>query len=145
MSPKMRSAIQAVVGVAATLLLGTACGDDKSTASEATSAVVAGKPLDIAFRALASPTSGNNKIEALVKQADGAPVTDATVSVTFRMPAMPAMNMPEMHTTAPLTSQGDGRYTGTGELMMAGSWNVTVNVSRGGEQLGSARFTLLAK
>ncbi len=145
MSFRVRSAIQAVAGVAAALLLGTACGDDKSAATEAKSAVVAGKPLEITFRTLAAPTSGNNKVEAVVKQADGAPVTDATVSVTFRMPPMPAMNMPEMHTTAPLTHQGDGRYTGTGELMMAGSWNVTVNVSRAGAQLGSARFTLLAK
>jgi hypothetical protein len=145
MSSRVRSAIQAVVGVAATLLLGTACGDDKSPAAEAKPAVVAGQPLDIAFRTLASPTSGTNKIEAVVKQADGTPVTDATVSVTFRMPAMPAMNMPEMHTTAPLTHQGDGRYTGTGELMMAGTWNVTVTVSRDGAQLGSSRLTLLAK
>jgi nitrogen fixation protein FixH len=145
MNPRARSSIQAVVGVVAALLLGTACGDDKSASTEPKPAAAAGKPLEITFRTLASPTSGNNKVEAVVKQADGTPVADATVSVTFRMPAMPSMNMPEMHTTAPLTSQGDGRYTGTGELMMAGSWNVTVNVSRNGEQVGSSRFTLLAK
>ena len=40
MSFRVRSAIQAVAGVAAALLLGTACGDDKSAATEAKSAVV---------------------------------------------------------------------------------------------------------
>jgi hypothetical protein len=61
------------------------------------------------------------------------------------MPAMPAMNMPEMHSTTALVHQGDGRYVGTGQLEMAGSWNVTVSVARNGTQLGNARFSLLAK
>jgi hypothetical protein len=55
----------------------------------------------------------------VVKQ-DGKPVTDAAVAVTFRMPAMPSMNMPEMHSTTPLAHEGEGRYTGTGQLEMTG-------------------------
>ena len=81
---------------------------------------------------------------AVVTQ-DGKPVTDATVAATFRMPAMPSMNMPEMHSTASLEHQGGGRYVGTGALVMNGTWNVTVTVSRGDAELGSSRFTLLAK
>ena len=146
MSIQSRSAIKAIVGIAAALLLGTACGDDQPTSSAGSKPAVANKPaLTITFRTLESPTSGDNKVEAVVKKADGTPVTDATVAATFRMPAMPAMNMPEMHSTAPLAHQGDGRYVGTGELMMAGTWNVTVTVSRDGAQLGSSRFTVVAK
>jgi len=136
-----------VAGVASVLLLGTACSDDRGTSSAtpAASAATSGQPLQITFRALGSPATGDNKVEATVKQADGTPITDANVSVTFRMPAMPSMNMPEMHSTTTLTHQGDGRYVGTGELEMAGSWNVTVNVSRNGAQVGTSRFTLQAK
>jgi hypothetical protein len=72
-------------------------------------------------------------------------VVDASVSATFSMPAMPAMNMPEMHTTTALEHQGGGRYVGTGQLSMTGTWNVTVTVSRDGARVGSARFTLMAK
>jgi len=55
------------------------------------------------------------------------------------------MNMPEMHSTTPLTHEKDGRYVGTGQLEMAGTWNVTVTVARGGTQVGSSRFSLQAK
>jgi hypothetical protein len=150
MSHRIRSTAIAVVAIAATALLGNACSDDRAATSSkpgvagSSPAAASTKGLDIAFHTLASPTSGENKVEAVVKQ-DGKPVTDADVSVTFRMPAMPSMNMPEMHSTTALAHQGDGRYVGTGQLEMAGSWNVTVNVSRNGMQLGNARFSLLAK
>src|SRR3954468_7558813 len=42
---------------------------------------------------------GDNTFEAMVMQ-DGKPVDDATVSVEIFMPAMPAMKMAEMKTTA---------------------------------------------
>ena len=134
-----------VTAVAAMLLLDTACSDDRATSGSAPVATANGQPLAITFRTLSSPVTGDNKVEATVKTADGKPVTDANVSATFRMPPMPTMNMPEMHSTTALTHQGDGRYIGTGQLEMAGSWNVTVNVSRDGKQLASSRFTLQAK
>jgi len=144
MSHHLRSSIAAIIAIAATLLVGTACSDDRGTSSTAPAATANAQGIDIAFRTLASPTSGDNKVEAVLKQA-GKPVTDADVSVTFRMPAMPSMNMPEMHSTTSLAHEGAGRYVGTGQLEMAGSWNVTVTVSRNGAQVGSQRFSLIAK
>jgi len=123
---------------AAVTLFGTACGQAPSNAADA------GNGLTISFKTIDEPAQGANKLEAVVKQ-NGKPVTDATVAVTFRMPAMPNMNMPEMHSTTPLTHEKDGRYVGTGQLEMTGTWNVTVTVSRGGAQVGSSRFSLLAK
>lgn len=138
--------LPAIGGIAALLLLGTACSDDRApTTAAGQAASTEGQGLSITFRTLDSPVAGDNKVEAIVKQADGTPVTDANVSVTFRMPAMPTMNMPEMHTTTPLVHEASGRYVGTGQLQMAGSWNVTVNVMRNGAQAGSARFTVQAK
>ena len=146
MDRRIHSASRSIAMFAAVLLLGTACGQDPATPpTAATSAGAAGGgALTIAFKSIDAPTKGDNEVEAVVTQS-GKPVTDATVAATFRMPAMPSMNMPEMHSTAALEHQGAGRYVGTGELVMNGTWNVTVTVSRGDAELGSARFTLLAK
>jgi nitrogen fixation protein FixH len=134
-----RSSVQALALLAAVTLFGTACGQAPSS-----TAADAGNGMTISFRTIDEPAKGANKIEAVVKK-DGKPVTDATVAVTFRMPAMPNMNMPAMQSTAPLTHESDGRYVGTGQLEMAGTWNVTVTVARDGAQVGSSRFSLQAK
>jgi hypothetical protein len=90
------------------------------------------------------PTSGDNTIEVIVRQRDGSPVTDARVEVVFSMPAMPSMNMPAMRSAAALTHQAEGRYRGTGELSMDGTWNVAVTVFRGAEQIGSRNLSVIA-
>lgn len=139
MSHVIHSSAKMLALLAAVTLFGTACGQAPSS-----TAADAGNGLTITFKTINQPAQGANKLEAVVKQ-DGKPVTDATVEATFRMPAMPSMNMPEMHSTTPLTHEKDGRYVGTGQLEMAGTWNVTVTVARGGVQVGSSRFSLQAK
>jgi len=91
------------------------------------------------------PKSGSNAVEVVVKGADGRPVSDATVKVVFSMPAMPSMNMPAMRSEAALAHDSDGRYRGTGDLSMAGTWNVAVTVSRGAEEIGSRSLSIIAK
>lgn len=91
------------------------------------------------------PQAGDNKVEVSVKQADGTPLTDATVTAVFYMPAMPSMSMPEMRSTFALSSAGNGIYRGTGDLVMSGTWDVTVNVVRGQEKVGSKKLTVIAK
>ena len=130
--------MKALALLAAVTLFGTACGQAPSSAADA------GNGLTISFKTIDEPAQGANKLEAVVKE-NGKPVTDATVAVTFRMPAMPNMNMPEMHSTTPLTHDKDGRYVGTGQLEMSGTWNATVTVARNGTQIGSSRFSVLAK
>jgi nitrogen fixation protein FixH len=88
--------------------------------------------------------AGENTLEATVVQ-DGKPVTDATVSTEFFMAAMPAMKMPEMRTTADLAHEGNGTYRGKTQVTMAGSWDVTVTVMRGGQEIGRTKTTVLAK
>jgi nitrogen fixation protein FixH len=142
MNFRIRATATILAGMAATLLFGTACSDDTPAAKSGGGAAGG---LAISFRTLDAATQGDNKVEVVVKQPDGKPVNDAAVAVTFRMPAMPSMNMPEMHNTVSLAPQGEGRYTGTGQLEMTGSWQVAVTVSRDGAQLGTQRFTLQAK
>ena len=93
----------------------------------------------------APPKTGENRFEAMVMDQKGQPVTDANVSAEFHMAAMPQMNMPEMRNRVDLTHEGSGRYTGTGMVMMAGSWDVTVTVSRGGQMLDSEQVTVNAQ
>ena len=91
------------------------------------------------------PAEGDNTFVVTVTRSDGSPVTDATVTTVFSMPAMPSMNMPAMRSEAALDHEAEGRYRGTGQLEMGGAWNVAVTVARGSEELGSRRFSIVAK
>ncbi len=100
----------------------------------------------IEFRGEADPlTAGDNAIEVTVKQRDGSPVTDAVVTAVFSMPAMPSMNMPAMRTSTTFVHEANGRYRGNSQLAMGGTWNVAVTVSRGSEELGTRRLSVVAK
>ena len=61
------------------------------------------------------------------------------------MAAMPSMNMPEMRNSVALKHAGDGRYRGTGNVAMAGRWDVTVSVSKGGKEIGTRKLTVTAR
>lgn len=90
------------------------------------------------------PRMGEITFEAMVTSG-GQPVTDADVSVELFMAAMPSMNMAEMRNTAALTHEGGGRYRGMGNVMMAGNWDATVSVKRGGQQVGARKVPITAK
>ena len=105
-----------------------------------------GQGVAIEFRSDPNPpVSGDNTFEVVVTEPNGSPVTDATVEAVFSMAAMPSMNMPAMRTEAPLTHQGSGRYRGTGQLSMSGTWNVIITASRGAEEIGRRTFSVIAK
>jgi hypothetical protein len=102
--------------------------------------------LDIMLRSQPDPPrSGDNMFEVTVRDAAGQPVSDADVTVTFFMAAMPSMNMPEMRNSVPLTHQGGGSYRGGGTVMMAGEWDVTVTASRAGQQIASETFDVVTR
>ena len=134
------------------LLLGAmalaACSNNDAPAAATTATVTAataGGQLEIAF--LSDPTpphTGTNNVKVTVKQPDGTPINDAEVTAVFYMPAMPTMNMPEMHSDFVLAPQGEGTYAGEGDLVMGGTWNVTVDVARGGEKVATSKFSVIA-
>lgn len=104
------------------------------------------QPAQIAFKTLPDPPrSGGNTVEVTVKDAKGAPVKDANVEVRFHMAAMPTMSMPEMQSLFATTHVADGVYRGKGNLVMGGSWEVTVTVTRGAERPARKKFTVVAK
>ncbi len=102
--------------------------------------------LSITFRPQPDPPrTGESTFEVIVKDSAGMPVADAEVTATLFMPAMPTMNMPAMRSATTLAPAGNGVYRGTGQVLMGGRWDVTVNVSRGGQRLGTGQFALTAK
>jgi hypothetical protein len=106
------------------------------------------QPIDIALRYQPDPpTMGDNTFDVEVKRGI-TPVTDATVSLELYMAAMPDMKMPEMRTNVQLSQvehDGGGRYRGKGNIAMAGTWDATVKVMRGGQEVGSRKFSVTAK
>ena len=100
--------------------------------------------LDIMLTSKPSPPkTGDNTFEVMVKDPAGRPITDAEVTAMFHMAAMGAM--PEMKNSVTLKHQKEGRYVGTGQVMMAGKWDVTVMVKRAGKEIGSKKFPVTAQ
>jgi membrane fusion protein, copper/silver efflux system len=90
------------------------------------------------------PRKGKNIFRVKLTDAQGSPIDGAQVSVTFYMPAMPAMGMAAMKGSPQLSAKDGGIYEGTGELGSGGSWQVTLTASRGGKIIGTRHFTLNA-
>ena len=55
------------------------------------------------------------------------------------------MNMPAMRSEAKLSPAGGGTYRGMGQVLMAGRWDATVTVMRGGQRLGSKQLPVVAR
>ena len=150
------SASTYMAAVACIALSLTACGtsDDRSTIGVTTkpgTAPISGAAAEPGGANLEfsmtpdPPRAGRNAIAVMLRRADGVPVTDAQVHVVFSMPAMPSMNMPAMRSESTLVHVSQGRYEGTGELSMGGTWNVAVTASRGSEELATKRLSIVAK
>jgi Cu(I)/Ag(I) efflux system membrane fusion protein/cobalt-zinc-cadmium efflux system membrane fusion protein len=67
------------------------------------------------------------------------------VSVTFFIPAMPAMGMAAMNTTAKLSDKGNGLYEGTGSLGSGGTWRVTITAQKNGQLIATKQLSVDAK
>ena len=95
---------------------------------------------------LMQPTTlkmGDNTFEVMVTGADGKPVSNADVSIVLVM--RKTASMAEMRNEVKLASSGAGLYAGPGQVMMAGTWSVTVGVRQGGKEIGQKQAKLTAK
>ena len=109
-------------------------------------AAAAGSTVDIAFRSAPDPPkTGESTFEVAVRDKSGRPIAGADVSVQQYMPAMPTMNMPAMRNETKLADAGGGVYRGPAHVMMAGRWDVTVTVTKGGQPIGRKQFAIVAK
>jgi len=90
------------------------------------------------------PRRGDNLFRVKLTDASGAPISGAEVSVTFSMPAMPAMGMAAMRTSVTLSDKGNGLYEGSGKLQSGGTWQVTIQVKKNGQILASKQLSINA-
>jgi Cu(I)/Ag(I) efflux system membrane fusion protein/cobalt-zinc-cadmium efflux system membrane fusion protein len=91
-----------------------------------------------------TPRLGSNTLRVKLTGAGGVPVTGAQVTVTFFMPAMPAMGMAAMRNVATLSDKGGGIYEGSGEIQMGGTWQVTVLATKEGQTIAQKQISVTA-
>jgi Cu(I)/Ag(I) efflux system membrane fusion protein/cobalt-zinc-cadmium efflux system membrane fusion protein len=88
------------------------------------------------------PRKGTNTVRVKLTGTDGKPAIGAQVSVTFALPAMPAMGMAGQHANATLTEMGNGDYEGAVQLPSGGTWTTIVTVQRGGKTIATKQLSL---
>jgi RND family efflux transporter MFP subunit len=90
------------------------------------------------------PRKGSNTIRVKLSEAGGAPISGADLSVTFFMPAMPAMGMAAMRAPVSLSDKGNGLYEGSAQLDSGGTWQVTVVAKKNGQTIASKQLSVNA-
>jgi len=90
------------------------------------------------------PAKGENTVRVKLTCADGKAIVDAQATVVFYMAAMPAMGMAAMRETATLADKGNGIYEGPVQLGSGGTWQVNINVQRGGQTIGARQLSVTA-
>jgi RND family efflux transporter MFP subunit len=90
--------------------------------------------------------SEDNHFRVTLTDAAGKPITDARVTVTLIMPAMPSMGMAEMKSSCELAWKADSKsYEGKGQAPTAGAWTVLVEARKNSNVIASMRTHLNAR
>jgi RND family efflux transporter MFP subunit len=90
------------------------------------------------------PHKGGNVFRVKLASASGMPISGAEVSVTFFMPAMPAMGMASMRIPVTLSDKGNGLYEGSGQLGSGGTWQVTILAKQNGQIIATKQLSVNA-
>jgi Cu(I)/Ag(I) efflux system membrane fusion protein/cobalt-zinc-cadmium efflux system membrane fusion protein len=93
----------------------------------------------------ATPHPGNNTFRVKLAGPDSTAIAGAQVTVTFFMPAMPAMGMAAMRNVTTLSDKGGGVYEGTGQIQMGGTWQVTVIATKNGQTIAQRQISVTAE
>jgi Cu(I)/Ag(I) efflux system membrane fusion protein/cobalt-zinc-cadmium efflux system membrane fusion protein len=129
--------------MASLLLLGNGIGVTSSLAMAQNSP--AAQKILVTLSTEPSPAQkGSNSVRVKLTDSEGRPVTGAEVTVTFFMPAMPAMNMAAMKTVIKGADKGGGMYEGKGDLASGGIWHVTITARENGQVIATKKLTVKA-
>jgi len=90
------------------------------------------------------PHKGNNIFRVKLTDKSGSPIAGAEVTVTFFMPAMPAMGMAAMRVPVTLSDKGNGVYEGSGQIGSGGTWQVTIVAKKNGQVVASKQMSVSA-
>ncbi len=91
-----------------------------------------------------TPHTGVNTFRVKLTAAGGSPLAGAQVTVTYIMPAMPAMGMAGMRDVYTLSDKGGGLYEGPGNIKMGGTWQVTVLATKNGQTVAQKQLSVTA-
>ncbi len=111
----------------------------KMGAAEPTPSTQTVDGLTLTLATTPEPAKKGENVVRLTVRVNGAPVTDATVSVayTMAMPGMEVETVPAIHIQA-------GIYEATLDLAMKGGWTIDAIVTRPNAKPAQARFTVQA-
>jgi len=90
------------------------------------------------------PHKGSNIFRVKLTDTNGASISGAEVSMTFFMPAMPAMGMAALRTPITLSDKGTGLYEGSGQLESGGTWQVTILAKKNGQNVANKQLSVNA-
>jgi Cu(I)/Ag(I) efflux system membrane fusion protein/cobalt-zinc-cadmium efflux system membrane fusion protein len=93
----------------------------------------------------ATPHQGNNTFRVKLAGPDASALAGAQVTVTFFMPAMPAMGMAAMRNVSTLSDKGAGVYEGPGQIQMGGTWQVTILATKNGQTIAQKQISVTAE
>jgi hypothetical protein len=71
-------------------------------------------------------------------------VMGVQATVSFFMPAMPAMGMAAEHAAATLNDKGSGNFEGNVRLDSGGTWQVTITVQRNNKTIATKQMSVTA-
>lgn len=115
-------------------------------AGQGTGVNTSGISANVEFSSQPSPPhKGGNVYRVKLTDNKGAPIAGATVTITFFMPAMPAMGMGAMKSVTTLSDKGGGMYEGQGQLGSGGTWQVTILAQQNGQTLASKQISVDAE
>lgn len=87
---------------------------------------------------------GHNKLIVTLRDAKGAPISGAQVTVSFYMAAMPAMGMAAMRARGVAVDQGNATYAANIELPSGGTWSLTITASKGSQPIAAKQVDVSA-
>lgn len=90
------------------------------------------------------PQKGSDIFRVKLTDTSGKSITGAQVTVTFFMPAMPAMGMAAMKTIVETSDKGGGVYEGTGSLGSGGTWQATITAVQNRHTIVNKQLTVNA-
>jgi Cu(I)/Ag(I) efflux system membrane fusion protein/cobalt-zinc-cadmium efflux system membrane fusion protein len=90
------------------------------------------------------PRKGANTVRIRLTGPDGKRVGGMQATVTFFMPAMPAMGMAAQHASASLIEKGNGNYEAAIHLDSGGTWQVAITVQRAGTTIATRQLSVSA-
>jgi Cu(I)/Ag(I) efflux system membrane fusion protein/cobalt-zinc-cadmium efflux system membrane fusion protein len=93
----------------------------------------------------ATPHQGSNWFRVKLAGPNASAIVGAQVTVTFFMPAMPAMGMASMRNVTTLNDKGGGVYEGPGQIQMGGTWQVTVLATKNGQTIAQKQISVTAE